>query len=116
MYAIRSYYENHLRTDHGPGQRLQGGLIRTGPARTGPAGRRSEQRRHRGLDLLGRHAGPKAGDHPTLPVDQELGEIPLNAGTEQAALFFLEPAEQWRGALSVYVDLRELLEGHPETA
>lgn len=57
--------------------------------------------------LLRRRSGSVALDRLAILVDDELGEVPLDAVEQHSALFLLQILPQWVGGLAVDVDLLE---------
>src|ERR1019366_1128405 len=58
-----------------------------------------------------RHRGEALHDS-SLSVHQELGEVPLDAIAQQAALFALQELEDWMRVVAIDLDLREQREVH----
>ena len=50
--------------------------------------------------------GPDPGHRLALAVHDKLGEVPLDAGAQEAALLFFQPRPHWRRVLSVHVHLQ----------
>src|SRR4051812_1784275 len=85
-------------------------------ARTGPRGSGRERLLDVGGDLLGRGGGAVALEDGAVLADQELGEVPLDRVSEDAALLLAQPGEQGVRIVAVDVDLLEHREAHAVVA
>ena len=56
-----------------------------------------------GGDRVGHRSNP--GDSFPALVDNKLGEIPLDPGTQEAALLLLQPFPQWRRVFAIDIHL-----------